>query len=588
MKKIYHHGLAELRQCSDLSDVAHLLGVEPKFLSKSIYKTADVNKYQAFEIKKKNGADRKILAPNPDLKFMQSRLSRLMYQCYLDIFGTPKNPTRVLSHGFQKKRDLSIYTNASRHTSRRFVFNADLEDFFPSFNFGRVRGFFLKHNKFELGEKAATAISQLACFQNSLPQGAPSSPIISEFLAQPLDVALQKLAKEHRCTYSRYVDDISFSTNLRQFPSKIAFPFPIPEKWIVGPSLEREITRCGFKVNTAKTRMQGRTHWQSVTNLTVNEGVNIKKHYYKGARYCAYAMMTKGEAHASNKLNIEYDALSSDQVWGKLRHICDIKDRSNTFQPLRNYTGSNPAPHYLRLSGDYFHYHRIHISPKPLIICEGKTDYTYLKEAILWHKSNARVATNLVDISRFPTKGKKANGDHWGVDFVKHSKSADRFLDVSGGGGNLVKFCKLHIERTKKFHAVEGQKPVIVIVDNDKQSEGMWTFIKRETNSSAKVDGSKPYYKVSSSLYVVPIPKPTGLVGDVYIEMLFPDAWLKYELDGRKPKLRQKKGEKLQPGEYGKGEFAGKVIRANRGKVDCSAFAPLLETLCDIVDGTAT
>lgn len=588
MAKIYNYGLAELQQCSDLSDIAHLLGVQPKFLSKSIYKTPDENKYQAFKIIKKNGTDREILAPNPNLKFMQSRLSRLLYQCYFDIYGTPKNPMRVLSHGFQKKRDLSIYTNACRHTSRRFVFNTDLEDFFPSINFGRVRGFFLKHNKFELGEKAATTLSQLVCFENSLPQGAPSSPIISEFLAQPLDIALQKLAKDYRCTYSRYVDDISFSTNLREFPSKIAFPFPVPEKWIVGSKLEREINRCGFKINTSKTRMQARTHWQSVTNLTVNEGVNIKKHYYKGARFCAHAMMTNGKAHASTKLNIAYDELSSDQIWGKLRHICDIKDRSSAVQPLRNYNGSNPAPHYLRLSGDYFHYHRVHISPKPLIICEGKTDYTYLKEAILWHKDDARVVANLVDISRFPTKGKKSKGDHWGVDFVKHSKSADRFLDISGGGGNLVKFCRLHIERTKTFHSIAGQKPVIVIVDNDKQSEGMWSFIKEETNSSAKIDGSKPYYKVSSNLYVVPIPKPKGLAGDVYIEMLFLDLWLKHEIHGRKLKIRQKKGEKLKPSEYGKGEFADKVIRANRGSVDCSAFAPLLWTLCDIVDGTAT
>lgn len=588
MTKIYSYGLAELQQCSDLSDIAHLLGVKPKFLSKAIYKTPGENKYKAFKIKKKNGTDREILAPNPDLKFMQSRLSRLLYQCYFDIYGVPENPMRVLSHGFQKKRDLSIYTNACRHTSRRFVFNTDLEDFFPSFNFGRVRGFFLRHNKFKLGEKAATALSQLACFENSLPQGAPSSPIISEFLAQPLDIALQKLAKDHRCTYSRYVDDISFSTNLREFPSKIAFSFPIPERWVIGPKLEHEINRCGFKINSSKTRMQTRTQWQSVTNLTVNEGVNIKKHYYKGARFCAHAMMTNGKAHASNKLNISCDELSSDQIWGKLRHICDIKDRSDAVQPLRNYNASNPAPHYLRLSGDYFHYHRIHISPKPLVICEGKTDYTYLKEAILWHKGDARVAANLVDISRFPTKWKVTKGDHWGVDFVKHSKSADRFLDISGGGGNLVKFCKLHVERTKQFHPTAGQNPVIVIVDNDKQSEGMWTFIKGETNSSTDVDGSKPYYKVSSNLYVVPVPKPKGFAGDVYIEMLFPDLWLKREIDGRKLKFKQKKGEKLKPSEYGKGEFADKVIRANRGSVDCSAFAPLLGTLCDIVDGTAT
>ena len=115
----------------------------------------------------------------------------------------------------------------------------------------------------------------------------------------------------------------------------------------------------------------------------------------------------------------------------------------------------------------------------------------------------------------------------------------------------------------------------------------MWSFIKGETNSSTKIDGSKPYYRVSKSLYVVPIPKPKGLSGDVYIEMLFPEKWRKYKLDERKPKLVQKKGEKLKANEYGTGEFASKVIRANRGSVDCSGFAPLLQTLCDIADGTA-
>ncbi|MEP3055586.1 MULTISPECIES: hypothetical protein [Paracoccaceae] len=170
------------------------------------------------------------------------------------------------------------------------------------------------------------------------------------------------------------------------------------------------------------------------------------------------------------------------------------------------------------------------------------------------------------------------------MDFVKHSPSADRCLDISGGGGNLVKFCTRHVERHKKFHANPLQQPVIVIVDNDKQSEGMWTFVKQETGSSKKIVGSEPCYKVSDNLYIVPIPKPTGVRGDVYIEMLFPKAWQTYELDGRKPKLVQKKGEKLQANEYGKGEFAGKIIRANRGKVDCGAFRPLLHTICDIVE----
>lgn len=71
---------------------------------------------------------------------------------------------------------------------------------------------------------------------------------------------------------------------------------------------------------------------------------------------------------------------------------------------------------------------------------------------------------------------------------------------------------------------------------------------------------------------------------DFYIEKLFPAQWLNEKLGTKTLKLIQKKGEKLGPNEYGKGEFATKVIRANRGKVDCSSFLPLLHTLCEIID----
>ncbi|WP_406736852.1 retron Ec67 family RNA-directed DNA polymerase/endonuclease [Thioclava sp. GXIMD4215] len=587
MGKIYKYGLKELSACDSLSDIAALLEVKPQFLSKIIYKMDDESKYSKFEIPKKNGGVREICAPTSSLEFMQSRLSRLLYQCYFDIYGAPQTPFRVLSHGFQRDRGLSIFTNAARHTSKRYVLNIDLENFFPSLNFGRVRGFFLKNRNFQLGDKAATAVAQLACFENSLPQGAPSSPIISEFLTQPLDIALQSLARKYRCTYSRYADDITFSTNLRQFPSKLAFQFPVPEIWVASPHLENNISRYGFQINKKKTRMQSGSQWKSVTNLTVNEHVNIKKEYYKGARYCAHAMMTKGEAIAKNKLNLGYDKLSSDQIWGKLRHICHIKGMSEAALPLRQYTKINPAPHYLRLAGDYFHYHRIHLSPKPLIICEGKTDYTYLKEAIHWHTKDKRIAENFINLLIPPTRsGKISKENRWKVDFVKHSATSDHLLDLSGGGGNLVKFCTRHLERVPRFHSLNSPKsrPVLVIVDNDSQSRGMWSFVSKTTNTKT-VDGSEPYYQLSEDLYVIPIPKPAGKTGNIYIEHLFPDSWLNYELNGRKLKLDQAKNEKLKSTEYGKGEFSEKVIRANRGKVDCSAFKPLLDTICDIIEG---
>ncbi|NTF49104.1 retron Ec67 family RNA-directed DNA polymerase/endonuclease [Rhizobium rhizogenes] len=577
-KKIYRYGLKELKGCVDLSGVAVLLDVEPKFLSKQIYKTNPVAKYHSFHILKKSGSSRLINAPNKNLKFIQSRLSRLLYQCYFDIHGKPEFPARVISHGFQKERDLSIYTNAFRHTGKRHVFNADLEDFFPSFNFGRVRGYFLRNKHFALNETVATVLAQTACFENALPQGAPSSPIISELISQVLDYRLQAIARKYRCTYSRYADDLTFSTNLPDFPQQIGMLSADSGQWVAGPSLEKAVTSNGLKLNNKKIRMQSGDQRQSTTGLTVNRKVNVSRKYYKGVRYCAYAMMTSGKAEAPATLMLPQKELSSHHIWGMLCHIHDIKGRESEHSAIRAFSKSQPAPHYRRLMRDFFHYHRIHTSPAPLVICEGKTDYIYIKEAIRWNIADPKVA-KLMNAAPLT---KKSKGDHWHVDFVRHTDAAGDLLDLAGGGGDLPKFAAYHLERFEKLHNSKAAKPVIIIVDNDSQSSGMWSFIKETTGSKAVIDGSEPYYHVKENLYVVPI--PSAGKKDFCIEKLFPPQWMNEKLGAKSFKIVQKKGEKLGPNEYGKGEFATKVIRANRGKVDCSNFLPLLQTLSDIID----
>lgn len=579
MKRIYIAGLVELKNCTSLSDVANILGVEPRFLSKQIYHTADVVKYTTFEIPKKDGSKRIISSPNANLKFIQSRLSRLLYQCYFDIHGVPDFPNRVLSHGFQKRRNLSICTNAYRHTRKRHVFNTDIEGFFPALNFGRVRGYFIRNSHFTLNETVATVIAQTACYANSLPQGAPSSPIISELITQTLDYRLQGIAAANRCTYSRYADDITFSTNLSDFPQSLATQDVISLKWSAGADLRREVERAGFRLNDKKSRMQRQYQRQATTGLTVNEKVNISATYYKGVRFCAHAMMTKGKATTKATISVTERELTSHTIWGMLCHIHHVKSRSLEHKSIRAFKPS--APSYLYLMKDFYHYHRIHTAKKPLIVCEGKTDYIYIKEAIRWNADNPRIKKHLVSPSSFKDISSD-KGDHWGVDFVNHSDMAGNLLDLAGGGGDLPKFANYHLERVTKLFSAKPLMPVIVIVDNDSQSVGMWSFIKKATGTTGKVDGSAAFYHVSRNLFIVPIPSAGG--SDFYIEKLIPAHWLKEKLDGKKLKLFQKKDEKLEPDEYGKTDFANKVIRANRGKVDLSSFLPLLLTICDVIE----
>jgi RNA-directed DNA polymerase len=287
--------LEDLKAASSRKEIAQLLGYKASSLTYILYKLPDAKKYTTFEIPKKSGVVRQICAPVGQLKNLQHRLARLLAECRSEIES--KGPKRAsLSHGFRKSH--SIVTNAKPHKNRRYVLNLDIETFFPSINFGRVRGFFLKNKAFELKEPIATIIAQIACYRNSLPQGSPCSPIISDLIAHLLDVRLAQLAKTHKCTYSRYADDLTFSTNQKLFPAALAFQVGGPgSEWVLGAELVSRIVNTGFAINDNKTRMQCETSRQLVTGLTVNKKVNIRSEYSRAARAMCNSLFTTGKYH---------------------------------------------------------------------------------------------------------------------------------------------------------------------------------------------------------------------------------------------------------------------------------------------------
>jgi hypothetical protein len=284
--------LQTLRDAKTLEDVAKMLGFTPSGLSYILYKLPDSKKYYAFKIPKRNGGKRLIKAPERRLSLLQRRLATLLTECLEELKqATP--PRRSLAHGFEKGR--SIISNASLHKRRRYVFNLDLADFFPSINFGRVRGFFLKDKHFALQPPVATVLAQTACFENELPQGSPCSPVISNLIGHVLDGRLARFAKTHKCTYSRYADDITFSTSRKEFPQEIAVPVSgSTVAWQVGDELRQRIKDAGFEINDNKTRMQFRGSRQVTTGLMVNEKVNIRQEYLRAARHMCKSLFTAG------------------------------------------------------------------------------------------------------------------------------------------------------------------------------------------------------------------------------------------------------------------------------------------------------
>lgn len=274
------------RRLETFKDVASILGFGVTGLVELLHRTTPSSRYTAFTIPKRRGGVRAILAPVPELKFLQRRLSAILYAVHVPTFQ---------AHGFLPKR--GIVTNASPHVARRYVCNVDLEDFFGSIHFGRVRGLFLAR-PFELPAVVATTLAQLSCHANALPQGAPTSPILSNMIASSLDGVVATIAIRNGCRYTRYADDLTFSTDRREFPEAIMVRGE-DGALRLGDALANAIEEQGFRPNNAKLRLSCSRQRQEVTGLIVNELVNVRREYIRQIRAMIHAIRKFGDERAT-------------------------------------------------------------------------------------------------------------------------------------------------------------------------------------------------------------------------------------------------------------------------------------------------
>lgn len=256
---------------SSLNDVATLLATTPKQLRFLLYVRPENARYAKFKIRKRRGGQRVIKAPKDEIKAIQRRLADFLQ----DRVGI-----RQPVHGFV--RDRSIVTNAQMHVHHRAVFNIDLKDFFPTINFGRVRGLFMA-DPFKATPAVATILAQICCHEGSLPQGAPTSPVVSNLICSRLDAQLQRLAREHDCVYTRYADDITFSKRKGSFPAQVATE-DVSGDICPGKELRDIITGNGFLIHPEKVHIYRNTHRQTVTGLTVNSRVNVPRKFIREIR----------------------------------------------------------------------------------------------------------------------------------------------------------------------------------------------------------------------------------------------------------------------------------------------------------------
>ncbi|NTV45472.1 MAG: RNA-directed DNA polymerase, partial [Chlorobiales bacterium] len=469
--------LTELSILQTKREVASLLGIKYKYLIYYIHKYPHDKRYTSFQIPKKSGGVREILSPIGPLKFIQRRLSEVLLKDY---------KVKPSVYGFVKEK--SILKNAQRHVGKRYVFNADLKDFFPSINSGRVRGMFMSP-PYSLNKEVATFLTQICCHNNALPAGAPTSPIISNIICRSLDNQLQELAKENRCTYTRYVDDITFSTTLRSFPQSIAH---INEAGQIeaGSRLNQIVSANGFQFNSKKVRLQAKNKRQEVTGLTVNEKPNITRKFSNQIRAIIHAIEKYGLEAAEKEFLAKHQKKHRNPKLPTASLLRVLKGKIDFLGMVRGKCD----PLYLKFLRQLkaIAPQMVKDLPEPRKECtkvevwtEGKTDWKHLKAAFTNLKGQGYYINLEIDFKEF---------------------------EDSMGEGELFKHCPIWSKTTH-------QSPLICIFDRD-----IPTRTKEVMNNGRFKDWTNNVFS-----FTIPVPEHRQSTQEVCIELYYKDSELKRE-----------------------------------------------------------
>lgn len=420
-------------------------------------------------------------------------------------------------------------------------------------------------------EHVATLLAQISCDGQALPQGSPCSPVISNLVAHAMDMHIVRLAARVGCTYTRYADDLTFSTNKKAFPPEIAVPSETePHVWLLGSHLQEIIDHSDFRVNASKTRMQYRDSRQDVTGLVVNQKINIRREYRHTVRAMVHRLFSTGTFEICAP--VTKDGTSTlqkregtlDELHGRLGFIdgIDLYNKKNA-PPVK---GSGNLPTKESMYRQFLIYRDFYAADAPVVICEGETDNVYLTHAI------RRLAAELPELAEIDAKSKI----RLKVRLYKYSQSSTaRILGLNDGGSAcLSSFITNYKKIISRFHAPSQAGPVVVLYDNDSGAKSIRNVIKEASKHTVK--GTEPFVHVVRNMYAVPTPL-LGKAQESTIEDFF-DQKTRDVLVG---------GKSFHPGQtdfdkeihYGKKVFAYRVVREHAHSIDFTGFRPLLKNL---------
>jgi len=320
--KVAKHRLPDVPH---LDELARLLGMTRnellRFVVRPAYSERTEGHYLIHRIPKKSGGERLLMVPLPMLKAVQRRLNEALVQHL---------PVHPAAHGFRRGR--SVKTCAAPHAGRDVVISVDIADFFPTFTFRRVSGYF-RHLGY--GRGTAIALANLVTWRPGeypiqdhgrwdcpsipppydqrhpqLPQGAPTSPGIANAICMGLDKRLAALAAKFGAQYTRYADDLTFSggEELR----RKARPFL--------KLVEKIIASEGLKPNRKKTRIMSKGRRQQVNGVVVNEQPNLSRTDFDQLKAILHNCIKHGPASQNRDNHPDFFA----HLQGRVAHAMHI------------------------------------------------------------------------------------------------------------------------------------------------------------------------------------------------------------------------------------------------------------------------
>lgn len=219
--------------------------------------------YKVFTVPKKDGGERQIEAPGAELKKVLGRLNHFLQSVY--YFEKPSAAYGFIVGVLNDDDRRNVVTNARRHTGRPYLLNADLIDFFHAITREQIVKIF-QGKPFQFSKDLPDLLADLTTYQGRLPMGTPTSPVLSNFACRELDEQLSAYAEDMLWVYTRYADDMSFSSRKPIDADKI-------------DSVRAIIEKAGFEINQRKLKTYGPEDDKVVTGLLVTDTVTLAPGY---------------------------------------------------------------------------------------------------------------------------------------------------------------------------------------------------------------------------------------------------------------------------------------------------------------------